>query len=156
VETATFNYVTYIAAPPERVWEAFMDNEQVKDWWVRHRNVSDWKAGSRWEHQDYDDASIVDLAGEVIECVAPERLVLSWAFVPDLSDPAKTSRVTFCLHPFLGATRLAVTHEGLEPDSPMLHGVKQGWPVVLSSLKTLLETGHAMPMTMRRWNAPPE
>jgi len=46
---------------------------------------------------------------------------------------------------------LTVTHEELEPDSAMLHGISAGWPAVLSSMKTLLETGAAMPMTQRRW-----
>jgi len=55
----------------------------------------------------------------------------------------------------IGAVRLTLTHDDLEPDSPMLHGIKQGWPIVLSSLKTLLETGQAMAMTTRRWSGPP-
>jgi hypothetical protein len=59
--------------------------------------------------------------------------------------------VTFDVEPFMDAVRLTVTHDELEPDSGMLRGVTAGWPVVLSSLKTMLETGRAMPMTMRRW-----
>lgn len=63
--------------------------------------------------------------------------------------------MTFDIEPFMDAVRLTVTHEDLEADSPMLTGISQGWPLVLSSLKTLLESGHAMPMTKQRWNAPP-
>ncbi|MFS8070714.1 MAG: hypothetical protein ACMG6S_30480 [Byssovorax sp.] len=54
-----------------------------------------------------------------------------------------------------GAVRLTVTHGELEPNSKMLEGVTSGWPAILSSLKTLLETGEPMPMTTRRWGAPP-
>ena len=54
------------------------------------------------------------------------------------------------------AVRLTVLHEELETDSPMHNGVSQGWPAVLSSLKTLLETGRVMPMTMKRWQGPPK
>ncbi len=56
---------------------------------------------------------------------------------------------------FMDAVRLTVTHSELEADSPMLHGITQGWPMVLSSLKTLLETGQALSMTTRRWEGPP-
>ena len=60
------------------------------------------------------------------------------------------SRVTFDIELFKRAVRLTVTHDALEPDSGMLRGITAGWPIVLSSLKTMLETGAAMPMTMTR------
>lgn len=66
------------------------------------------------------------------------------------------SRVTFEIETFLGAVRLRGTQDDLQPGSAMLHGITQGWPVVLSSLKTLLETGQPMPMTNRRWSGRPE
>ena len=150
-----FVYVTYIATTPEKLWNALMDGEMTKDYWVRHRNVSDWKVGSTWEHQDYDDAGIVDIVGKVVENTPPRRLVLTWAFPADAANEAKHSRVAFEIEPFFDAVRLTVTHDELEPDSDMLRGITQGWPGVLSSLKTLLETGRPMPMTTRRWTGPP-
>ncbi len=122
----------------------------TKDYWARHRNASDWKPGSSWRHEDYDDASLVDVAGEVIECTPPHRLVVTWADPRHLGDPAKTSSVTYAIDPVAESVRLTVTHEELEPDSAMLRGISAGWPAVLSSLKSLLETGEPMAMMSRR------
>lgn len=150
-----FVYVTYISTTPEKLWSALMDSEMTKRYWGYHRNVSDWEVGSTWSHQDYDDESIVDIVGKVVESTPPRRLVLTWASPADEANEAKHSRVTFEIEPFLDAVRLTVTHDELEPGSEMLHGITQGWPAVLSSLKTLLETGRPMPMTTRRWGGPP-
>ena len=64
-------------------------------------------------------------------------------------------RVTFEIEPFMEFVRLTVTHSELEPDSDMLRGITLGWPAVLSSLKTLLETGRPLPMMTRRWGGRP-
>ncbi|HKR62842.1 MAG TPA: SRPBCC family protein [Thermoanaerobaculia bacterium] len=151
-----FVYVIYIQSTPEKVWQALTDGEQTREYWGRHRNASDWNDGSRWEHQDYNDANVVDIAGTVLESARPSRLVVSWHLPGDENRPDKISRVTYSIEPFEDATRLTVTHEDLEPASDMLYGVTQGWPAVLSSLKTFLETGQAMPMLRRRWEAPPD
>jgi len=147
----SFVYVTYIAATPERVWAALQDPEMTKQFWGRHRNDSEWTPGADWVHRDYDVAEVVDIAGTVLEADAPKRLVLTWSEPAERSNPEKVSRVTFEIEPFAESVRLTVTHEGLEPDSDMLHGITMGWPAVLSSLKSLLETGQALPMTTRRW-----
>ncbi len=149
-------YVTYISTTPEKLWNALVDSEMIKQYWGRHRNVSDWKPGSTWEHQDYDDAGIVDVVGRVVESNRPRRLVITWAMPADSERVEKHSRVAFDIEPFMDAVRLTVTHDELEPDSAMLHGITAGWPFVLSSLKTLLETGNPMPMTTHRRNRPPE
>jgi uncharacterized protein YndB with AHSA1/START domain len=73
------------------------------------------------------------------------RLVVSWAHPGDEGDPAKHSRVTFDLQPLEKSVRLTVTHDDLEPDSQMLRGITFGWPAVLSSLKTFVETGDVQP-----------
>ncbi len=84
-----------------------------------------------------------------------ESTPLTWAFPADAEDAAKHSRVTFEMEPFFDAVRLTVIHDELEPDSDMLRGISQGRPAVLSSLKTLLETGQPLPTTARRWSGPP-
>ncbi|BAX59802.1 SRPBCC family protein [Burkholderia stabilis] len=145
-----FVYVTFIAATPERVFDALTNAELTKDYWVRHRNASpDWRPGSRWEHQDYDDPSRVDIVGEVVVNDPPRRLVVTWR-TP--SGDGEESRVTYLVEPHEGVVKLTVTHDGLVPGSEMDRGIRGGWPVVLSSLKTLLETGHALPFTMGRWS----
>jgi len=145
-----FVYVTYISTSPEKLFNALIDPEITKLYWWRRQNLSDWKVGSSWKHQDCDNPSLVDIVGKVVECNPPHRLVLTWGLPADAGNDAKASRVTFDLVPFMDAVRLTVTHEELEPDSEMLRGIAKGWPAVLSSLKTFLETGKPMPMSTRR------
>ena len=145
-------YVTYIATTPEKLWRALVEVDLMREWWADPNagcarvNVSDWKPGSRWEHRRVDDTGTVDIAGKVIETTPPHRLVLTWARPADTEDIAKHSRVAFDIEPYGGGlVRLTVTHDDLENDPQMLEGVSGGWPKVLSNLKTLLETGHALP-----------
>jgi uncharacterized protein YndB with AHSA1/START domain len=84
-----FVYVTYIASTPEKVFNALIDQEVLKDYWWRHNNVSDWKVGSRWEHRDIDDPKRVDIVGKVLEFNPPHRLVVTWANPGDEGKPEK-------------------------------------------------------------------
>lgn len=152
---AEFVYVTYIQTTPEKVWEALRDPEMTKLYWGRARNVSDWKVGSTWSHQSYDDDQKVDVVGEVLEWDPPRRLVVSWQSAKEAQRDSGPSRVTYLIEPAFGAVRLTVTHAELAPGSAMLKGVSTGWPAILSSLKTLLESGQPLPMTTRRWEGPP-
>jgi uncharacterized protein YndB with AHSA1/START domain len=145
---ASFVYVTYILSTPEKVFGALLEPELTRQYWGLSRNVSDWKVGSRWEHQDYENKT-VKVVGKVLESDPPRRLVLSWGSLANEEQPEKHSRVTFLVEPFADAVRLTVTHDELEPEA--MRGITQGWPAILSSLKTLLESGKPMPMTTRRW-----
>ena len=151
-----FVYVTYIVSTPEKVWNALVDGEVTKEYWFRRRNASDWQPGSKWEHQDYDNPATVDIVGKVLESEPPRRLVITWARPADAGAEEKHSRVTFEIEPFQGTVRLKVTHDRLEPGSDMLRDISKGWPMVLASLKTFLETGRPMPMAARRTTRPPE
>lgn len=137
-----FVYVSYIYSTPERVWNALTDPEVTRQYWWNHRNASDWKVGSRWEHRDYDDPKRVDIVGQVVESTPPSRLVVTWVPPADEGNSEKTSRVTYDIELVKeDVVRLTVTHDELEPDSEMFHSVSFGWPAVVSELKTLLETG---------------
>lgn len=149
---AVFDYTIYISAGIKEVWDALFDVEKTRHFWVRHRNASDWKVGSQWEHQDCDNAEKVDIVGTVLEIEPPERLVVSWAEPVDADNDARHSRVTIGLAPFMGSVRLSLRHDRLEHESIMHRGISEGWPIVLSSLKTMLETGTAMPMTDQHWD----
>lgn len=145
-------YVTYIATTPQKVWQALVDPEVMRQYWVGPKsdcvrvNVSDWKPGSRWEHQRLDEARTVDITGKVIESNPPHRLVYSWARPNEADDASKHSRVSFDIEAHIdGLVRLTVTHDDLERDPQMLEGISGGWPMVLSNLKTLLETGRPLP-----------
>ncbi|HWL58494.1 MAG TPA: SRPBCC family protein [Paracoccus sp. (in: a-proteobacteria)] len=140
--SASFVYVTYILTTPEKVFEAITRPDVTSRYWG-HENVStDWKPGSAWQHVRTDAARSVDLVGEVISSNPPRQLVISWANESQKDDLAEYSRVTFDIEPQGGMVKLTVTHEDLQPDSGMFNGISKGWPLVLSSMKSLLETGH--------------
>jgi uncharacterized protein YndB with AHSA1/START domain len=151
-----FVYVSYIATTADRVWQALVDTDVTRRYWSDpsggdpgHVNVSDWRPGSRWEHQRLDDARTVDIVGNVVESDPPHRLVISWARPRDAEDDLKHSRVVFEIEAQGdGLVRLTVTHEDLERDPQMLAGISDGWPKILSNLKTLLETGRPLTRTL--------
>jgi uncharacterized protein YndB with AHSA1/START domain len=140
-----FVYVTYISTTPEKVWKALIDPTMTEKYW-QHENVSDWQPGSPWEHRRTDKEGTLDLVGKVVESSPPRRLVITWAFPADKDRPEKHTRVTFEIEAVRGVSRLTVTHDELETASDMLRGITEGWPKVLSSLKTLLETERPLPM----------
>jgi uncharacterized protein YndB with AHSA1/START domain/DNA-binding transcriptional ArsR family regulator len=144
-ERPTFVYVTYIASTRERVWEALTDADLTAQYWG-HSNVSDWQVGSTWEHQRTDGSRTVDVAGTVLESSPPDRLVLTFGPPGDSS-----TRVTFDVEPYGAIVRLTVTHDDL-PNDKDSELAAHGWPAVLSNLKSLLETGAALPETP--WEMP--
>jgi len=146
-----FVYVTYIRTTPEKVWQALVDTDVAARYWgdvekfVPRVNVSDWKPGSRWEHQRLDEAHTVDIAGEVLESDPPRRLVMTWARPDEVDDASMRSRVSFDIAAVAGGlVRLTVTHDDIARDARMFEGISNGWPKVLSNLKSLLETGRPL------------
>ena len=145
MDKTEFVYVTYIATSPKKLWNALIDPKITKKYW-QHENASDWKPGSKWEHRRFDKERTRDIVGKVIKCSPPQRLVLTWAFPADEARAVKHSRVTIEIEAYRKGASLTVTHDRLEPGSEMLEGITEGWPKVLSSLKTLMETGKPLPV----------
>lgn len=144
-----FVYVLFIKTTPEQLWKALLDPEMTKQFWGRTRNVSDWKVGSNWEHQDYDDESVIDVVGKVVESEENKKLVLTWGNPRDEKEGKKQSEVTFELIPFFDSVQLKVTHKGLTEEAYRVTSL--GWSAILSSLKSLLETGEPLSSTTKRW-----
>ena len=143
-ETTSFVYVTYIRSTPQKVFEAITRPDIARRYWG-HENVSDWKRGSKWEHVRANDERAVELVGKVVEVSPPTRLVITWANASQAADPESYSRVTFDIEEYGGdMIRLTVSHDELEAGSGMANGIKKGWPAVLSSLKSFLETGRGL------------
>ena len=139
--TNDFIYTTYIKSTPEKLWNAIINPEFTRQYWGGNANVSDWKPGSKWEHVAGDGQNSVRVIGKVVESVPPQRLVLTWA---DPAQEADVSRVTFQIESVGDEVRLDVIHGEFNPGSEMIGKVSGGWPRVLSSLKSFLETGKAL------------
>ena len=132
-------YTTFIRTTPKKLWAAITKPEFTRQYWAGLANVSDWKKGSKWEHTTKENE--VWITGKVLECVPPKRLVLSWADPDDLKDK---SRVTFEIEAMEDMTCLTVTHGNFTPGSPTFKNVSWGWPRVLSSMKSFLETSQGL------------
>ena len=142
-----FKYVTIIKADMEQVWDALTLPEFTERYWHNSTVESDWKEGSKitFTNDDKDGVRSVGVVGEIIECQRPSRLSYSWSFprMPDVCDEAP-SVVTFELESVGEATKLTVTHDRFEEGGKMRGYISEGWPIVLSNLKTLLETGQTI------------
>jgi uncharacterized protein YndB with AHSA1/START domain/DNA-binding transcriptional ArsR family regulator len=138
----TFVYVIYIHSTPEQVWEALTDPDLTAEYWG-HSNVSDWLAGSQWHHLRTDGSGIADVTGTVLAATPPRRLVMTFE-APGEAQAEEPSKVTFDIEPYHEIVRVTVTHENL-PDDDAFDAVSAGWPAVLANLKSLMETGHALP-----------
>jgi uncharacterized protein YndB with AHSA1/START domain len=144
----------YIKTTPERLWQAITDSEMRQKYNFGVGVNSDWTAGSRYEGvHAMAPGPLVE--GENLEVDPPRRLVQS--FMALWSDDVKaegTSRVTWEIEPVGDSCQLTVTHDQMREDAnDEIYG---GWPMILSGLKTLLETGESLttPGSLRYSQAP--
>ncbi len=137
---STFVYVTYIRTTPVKLWSALTDVEFMKQYWFGVHCESQWTAGSSWK-MVYPDGRITD-AGEIVEAEPPRRLVIRWQHQnkPELKAEGE-SRCTMELEPSGPAVRLSITHTIAREPSNFIAAVSAAWPMVISNLKSLLETG---------------
>jgi uncharacterized protein YndB with AHSA1/START domain len=144
-----FVYVTYIRTTPEKLWQALIDPEFTRQYWVATWQESEWKPGASWKIVA-PDGRVAD-SGEVLEIEPQRRLVLSWRnqFIPE-AHAEGYSRLTYELEKLGSSVKLTVVHEMDKPDSKLIGMVSNGWPHILASLKSLLETGESLEET-RQW-----
>ena len=124
------------------MWDAITKPELTKQyWWGTHEETA-WKPGSPWK-LIFSNGRVAD-AGEVLEVDPPKHLVLKWRneFRPELKADGYT-RCGFAIEREGEMVKLTVTHEADRPHK-LIEAVSEGWPRVLSSLKSLLETGTAL------------
>jgi len=155
MEKPKFVYVTYIHTTPEKLWAALTQPEFTRQYWFDSSIESDWKPGGpirfrRDGHINHDQI--------VLQCEPPRRLAYTWHPIFDEEMRSeRPSRVTLQIDPMgeAGGTgsqvvRLTVTHDDFAPNSVVFPGISEGWPAVLSNLKSLLESGHALPMNWKK------
>ncbi|MGY1664129.1 ArsR/SmtB family transcription factor [Geodermatophilus sp. SYSU D00705] len=152
-----FVYTTYIRTTPERLWQALTEPAFTRRYWGVALD-SDWAVGSpvTWEE---GGVTITDPDQVVLEAEPGRRLTYTWhAFTPEWAAAhgfdddllgrlrgERRSKVTFAIEPMGEVVRLTVVHDGFDPDSTVVTMVREGWPHLLSDLKTLLETGETLP-----------
>ena len=136
-----FVYTTYIETSAEKLWQALTDGDFTERYWFGHRVASDWKAGSPYQFAKQGAPTI---EGKVLLVDPPKRLVYSWDSCSPEAQRERTSRVTFDLEPRGKVIKLTVTHDELDERGVTLRNISGGWPMVIASLKSLLETGHAL------------
>ena len=155
MDRPAFVYVTYIATTPEKLWEALTDGEFTRRYWGGRRIESDWNVGSPVRHVREDRG--IDWQGEVLQSERPR--LLSYRFHMQISNEhrgERPSRVTFELQPMGSVVRLTLTHEDFDPDSRTYETTRHGWPAIMSSLKSLLETGSPLPFQGLGFGPPSE
>lgn len=147
--SSRFVYVTYIRTTPAKLWRALIEPEFTRQYWAATWQESDWTPGASWRIM-IPDGRVGD-SGEILEIEPERKLVLSWRneFVPDLRAEGY-SHLTYELEQQGESVKLTVTHEIDKPNSKFIGAVSSGWPHILSSLKSLLETGESLVET-RRW-----
>lgn len=138
-----FVYTIYIKTTAEQLWAAITNPELSRQYWI-DGIVSNWGKGSTWERRGGADNTKVTIGGVVLESIPPELLVMTWADPADTSDISEHSRVTFEIEPIDDMVRLHVVHGNLKPGSVIAGKISIGWPRVLSSMKSFLETGKAL------------
>jgi uncharacterized protein YndB with AHSA1/START domain len=137
-----FAYVTYIRTTPDKLWAALTSAEFTRKYWFGIWQDCAWTVGASWK-LTFPDGRVAD-AGEVLEVDPPKRLVLKWRHEldPELRNEG-FSRATFELEQLDDLVKLTVVHEIDQSESKLIRAVSGGWPMILSSLKSLLETGIA-------------
>ena len=149
MSASKFVYVTFIRTTPEKLFDALRKPEFTRLYWCETWQDCEWKTGTSWKLM-IPDGRVGD-AGEVLEYDPPKRFVVSWRneFRPEMKEEGY-SRATFELEAVGDTVKLTVTHEIDVPNSKLVEAVSGGWPPLLSSLKSLLETGDALEMT-KKW-----
>lgn len=145
-------YTIYIASTPEKVWQALTSAEFSRKYFFGNSVEVDLKVGGAYIVRTPDGA--VHISGEVVECDPQRKLAVTFNVNwPELIEKLGPTLVTYEIEPADDAVRLTLTESHDRPlDDDILAGGRQGWPAILSSLKSLLETGEPLVVKM----APPE
>ncbi len=157
MERPEFVYVTYISTTPEQLWRALTEPAFTSRYWGVAFE-SDWRTGSTYSLRHVDSGVVLVDDGQVVLESEPYRRLsytwnafsAEWAAAYGIADDVRAamateprSKVTFDLEPVDEFVKLTVVHDGFEPGSTVLTKVTNGWPRVLSELKTLLERSDA-------------
>lgn len=137
---SSFTYVTYVRTTPEQLWGLLTSAESFRQFWFGMRFESQWTKGSSWKMVS-SEGRIYD-AGMIAEADPPHRLVLRWQH--QLRPELKAEGPSVCameMEPSGSAVKLSINHFIDREASEFMAAVTIGWPMVISNIKSLLETG---------------
>jgi uncharacterized protein YndB with AHSA1/START domain len=142
-----FVYVTYIATTPKKLWQALTSSEYTEKYFFGSSINSDWQEGAEVTYSR--NGKVTDY-GQIVKCEPYQELSYTWTYVGDGVEGKEPSRVTFKLISLNETVKLVLRHENLQPGDLVdkedtFEGLNNGWPAILSNLKSLLETGETMP-----------
>ena len=134
----------YIRSSAKHLWQALTQPEKTRQYFYGTSIRSDFKAGSKVDYYQLDEAGneFSPVVGEIID-VVPEKLLDHTFTFTDRDDPP--SRVTYQIEEMGEMVKLTVIHSELDAASRTYEDVGQGWPYIISGLKSMLETGEALP-----------
>jgi len=135
-----FVYVTYIRTSPAKLWEALTNTEFMKAYFFGFTFDTQWRQGSSWRMLSPE--GVLFDGGEIVAFDPPSRLELSWRHEEDAQAKAEGfGRCVFEVAPAGEASKLTVTHTMPVAESRTIAMISEGWPQILSNLKSLVETG---------------
>jgi uncharacterized protein YndB with AHSA1/START domain len=141
-------YITFIRATPEKIWAALTQSVFTERFFFGRKIESDWRKGSSWRLIMADGRT--DVEGEVLEADPPWRLKVTWKV--DWIEEARSLEpaiVTYDIERVGDAVKLTLTQHNPGPTPrKFVDAGKQGWAAILSSLKSLLETGEPLVIKM--------
>jgi uncharacterized protein YndB with AHSA1/START domain len=145
-------YAIYIAATPEKIWQALTTAEFSRQYFSGFAIEAELRVGGAFVARAPDGS--VHIGGEVVECDPPRTLTVTWNVNwPALVEKLGPTLVTYQIEPARDAVKLTLIQSHDRPiDDDILSGGREGWPAILSSLKSLLETGQPLAIKM----APPQ
>jgi uncharacterized protein YndB with AHSA1/START domain len=136
----THVYQMFIKTTPEKLWQALTDGALTRLYYFGTTVESTWKPGAPYVYRTPDGNPMLD--GDVLECDPPKRLVTT--FRPVWMENPQVTKVTYEIEPKGPLCKLTLIHE-YDAAHPIGDGIIEGWAQILSSMKTLLEVGEALP-----------
>jgi uncharacterized protein YndB with AHSA1/START domain len=146
MHSSTFHYVTYISSTAEKVWDALTKTEHTEQYFFGTAIKSDWQVGARVE---YSRGEVTDF-GEILSYEANKEMTYTWESAYEETRREDPTVVTFQLNEMDGnVVKLTLLHKNLTEadyvaEADTFQGYNNGWPFILSNLKTYLETGKTL------------
>jgi len=139
-------YVTIIRTTPTELWKALTDPDFIQQYWFGRRNTSSWKEGDVIESRSPEGE--LEWHGKIVKSIPEQEVIFTFDELgygePPSTISFKIERLGEGTYPQGDALQLTVTHGGFPEVSKIRDGVSNGWPAILSSLKSLLETGRSL------------